>query len=163
EARPQESLMVITASPRHAVRVQQAVLAAIATRPELHDFVLGDRAEPFTVVTIEQAVAERRDRVSFSIGSGRPPHGRVLSDFGALGRPGGERMLAVAMTRARRNMVIVTCFEASDIDEDRMRFGAVALAELLTDVTARTRLEPVPDDSDPMLVDLAQRLEKRGL
>ncbi len=161
--RPHESLMVITASPRHAVRVQQAVLLALTTRPELHDFVLGDRAEPFTVATIEQAVAESRDRVIFSIGYGRTPHGRVLSDFGALGRPGGERMLAAAMTRARRAMVIVTCFEASDIDEERMQFGAVALAEILTDVTARTRIEAVPDDSDPMLVDLARRLESRGL
>ena len=161
--RPHESLMVITASPRHAVRVQRAVLLALSTRPELHDFLLGDRAEPFTVVTIEQAVAESRDRVIFSIGYGRTPHGRVLSDFGALGRPGGERMLAVAMTRARRAMVIVSCFEASDIDEDRMKYGAVALAEILTDVTARTREDSVPDDSDPMLVDLARRLELRGL
>ena len=161
--RPHESLMVITASPRHAVRVQQAVLSALATRPELHDFILGDRAEPFTVATIEQAVAESRDRVIFSIGYGRTPHGRVLSDFGALGRPGGERILAVAMTRARRAMVIVTCFEASDIDEDRMQYGAIALAELLTDVTARTTAESVPDDSEPMLVDLARRLEARGL
>ena len=67
------------------------------------------------------------------------------------------------MTRARRAMVIVTCFEAADIDEDRMKYGAIALAELLTDVTARTSAAPVPDDSDPMLVDLARRLEARGL
>lgn len=161
--KPHESLMVITASQLHAVRVQRAVLLALSTRPELHDFILGDRAEPFLVATIEQAVAESRDRVIFSIGYGRTPHGRVLSDFGALGRPGGERMLAAAMTRARRSMVIVTCFEASDIDEDRMQFGAIALADVLTDVTARTRIEAVPDDSDPMLVDLARRLEARGL
>lgn len=161
--RPHESLMVITASPRHAVRVHQAVLLAISTQPDMQDFILGDRAEPFMVTTIEQAVAESRDRVIFSIGYGRTPHGRVLSDFGTLGRPGGERMLAAAMTRARRAMVIVTCFEAADIDEDRMRFGAIALAEILTDVAARTRVKSIPDDSDPMLVDLARRLESKGL
>ncbi|MEO7147992.1 MAG: AAA family ATPase [Terrimesophilobacter sp.] len=162
-SRSRESLMVITASPRHAVRVQQAVLTAIVSKPELHDFILGDHAEPFTVVTLEQAVAESRDRVIFSIGYGRTPHGRVLSDFGALGVPGGERMLAVAMTRARRSMVIVSCFQPEDIDEERMNYGAVALAELLTEVEARTNAEPIPDDSDPMLVDLARRLEARGL
>jgi very-short-patch-repair endonuclease len=161
--RPQESLMVITASARHAVRVQQAVLAATSGRPELSDFVLGDRPEPFTVTTIEQAVAQSRDHVIFSIGYGRTPHGRVLSDFGALGRPGGERLLAVAMTRARRSMVIVTCFQAQDIDEDRMYFGAIALAEILTDVTARNALTGSTDDSEPMLVDLARRLQLRGL
>ncbi|MCU1514622.1 MAG: family ATPase, partial [Microbacteriaceae bacterium] len=161
--RPQESLMVLTASAKHAVRVQQAVLAATAVHPELSDFILGDRSEPFTVATIEHAVAESRDRVIFSIGYGRTPHGRVLSDFGALGRPGGERLLAVAMTRARRAMVIVTCFEPADIDENRMTYGAVALAELLSDIEAREATEPVPDDSEPMLVDLARRLEGRGL
>ena len=161
--RPHESLMVITASARHAVRVQQAVLAATVGRPQLSDFVLGDRSEPFTVTTIEQAVAQSRDRVIFSIGYGRTPHGRVLSDFGALGRPGGERLLAVAMTRARRSMVIVTCFKPEDIDETRMQYGAVALAEILADVDARNAVEAVPDDSEPMLVDLARRLQIRGL
>jgi hypothetical protein len=161
--RPQESLMVLTASAKHAVRVQRAVLLAAAGHPELSDFVLSDRTEPFTVSTIEQSVAESRDRVIFSIGYGRTPHGKVLSDFGALGREGGERLLAVAMTRARRAMVIVTCFEPKDIDEDRMQYGAIALAEILTDIEARTGVEHVNDDSDPMLVDLARRLESRGL
>ena len=161
--RPNESLMVITASEKHAVRVQQAVLGALSGRPGLSEFVLSDRSEPFTVTTIERAVAQSRDRVIFSIGYGRTPHGRVLSDFGALGHPGGERLLAVAMTRARRGMVIVTCFEPEDIDESRMHHGAIALAEILADATARTAIENLPDDSEPMLVDLAKRLESRGL
>ncbi len=162
-SRPQESLMVLTASPKHAVRVQQAVLGAIASRPELSEFVIGDSAEPFVVLTVDQAVAQSRDRVIFSIGYGRTPHGRVLSDFGALGEPGGERLLAVAMTRARRHLKIVTCFESSDIEHGRMKHGAVALAEILAEISARAAEEPLPDDSDPMLVDLARRLEKRGL
>lgn len=161
--RPRESLMVITASQRHAVRVQQAVLGALASNAELSEFVVTDRAEPFMVATIEQAVAESRDRVIFSIGFGRTPHGRVLSDFGALGEPGGERLLAVAMTRARRSMVIVSCFEPEDIDDSRMKHGAIALAEILDEIGARAAVVPFPDDSDPMLVDLARRLESRGL
>jgi hypothetical protein len=161
--RPRESLMVITASPLHAIRVQQAVLAALGSSPELTEFVVGDRPEPFMVGTIENAVAESRDRVIFSIGYGRTPHGRVLSDFGSLGEPGGERLLAVAMTRARRSMVIVSCFEPEDIEEGRMHHGAIALAEILDEIGARAAEVPFPDDSDPMLVDLAQRLEARGL
>jgi hypothetical protein len=161
--RPHESLMVVTASQAHAVRVLQAVLVAANDRPELADFLIGDRPEPFTVSTIEQAVAESRDRVIFSIGFGRTPHGRVLSDFGALGEEGGERLLAVAMTRARRSMTVVACFQSSDIDESRMKHGAVALAEILAEVGARYSAEPIPDDSDPMLVDLARRLEGKGV
>jgi hypothetical protein len=161
--RPRESLMVITASERHAVRVQQAVLTAVATKPELADFVIGDRPEPFTVITIEQAVAQSRDRVIFSIGFGRTPHGRVLTNFGALGEPGGERLLAVAMTRARRSMVIVTCFEPEDLEEGRMQHGTIALSEILDEIDERATALPVADTSDPMLLDLARRLEGRGL
>ncbi|WP_407650636.1 AAA family ATPase [Antiquaquibacter oligotrophicus] len=161
--KPHESLMVITASEKHSVAVMQAVLAALPTRPELIEYITGDRSEPFAVYTIDQAVAQSRDRVIFSIGFGRTPHGRVLSDFGALGLPGGERLLAVAMTRARRSMAIVSSFQPADLDDGRMKHGAVALAEILNEVTARQIQEPIPDDSNPMLVDLARRLELHGL
>ncbi|WP_423922794.1 AAA family ATPase [Frigoribacterium sp. 2-23] len=161
--RPQESLMVITASAKHAVRVQQAVLTAVSGHKDLTEFVVGDRGEPFMVATLEQSVAQSRDHVIFSIGYGRTPHGRVLSDFGPLGQPGGERLLAVGMTRARRSMVIVTCFQPRDIDGGRMGHGTVALSEILSEVQARTTAEHVPDDSDPMLVDLARRLEAKGI
>lgn len=161
--KPHESLMVITASEKHAVRVMQAVLAALVDRPDLAEYLIGDRAEPFAVSTIAQAAAQSRDRVIFSIGYGRTPHGRVLSDFGALGEPGGDRLLAVAMTRARRAMTIVSSFRSDDLDDGRVAHGAIALAEILAEVGARQVEEPVPDDSDPMLVDLARRLEARGL
>jgi len=161
--RPRESLMVITASTRHAVRVQQAVLAAFAKRTDLSDFILKDRSEPFTVLTLEQAVAQSRDRVIFSIGYGRTPHGRLLSNFGSLGEPGGERLLAIGMTRARRALDIVSCFRPADIDEDRQRHGILALSQVLSETEARRDEVPVPDASEAMLVDLGGRLEKLGL
>ena len=161
--RTRESLMVITASPRHAVRVNQAVLAAFAKRSDLSDFILKDRAEPFAVLTLEQAVAQSRDRVIFSIGYGRTPHGRLLSNFGSLGEPGGDRLLAIGMTRARRSMDIVTCFRPDDIEEDRQRHGILALAQVLGGNVAYGEEGPMRDGSEAMLVDLAHRLERRGL
>lgn len=162
-ARPNESLMVVTASPTHAARVHTAVLEALTHRPDLHEVLLGDRAEPFAVLTIEQSVAQSRDRVIFSIGFGRTPHGRVLTEFGSLGRPGGDRLLAVAMTRARRYVRIVSCIRPSDLDDDRLSHGARALAELFADIEARRTAVEMPDDSEPMLIDLARRLEARGM
>lgn len=163
--RPRESLMVITASERHAVRVNQAVLAAFAKRTELADFILGDRPEPFTVVTLEQSVGQSRDRVVFSIGYGRTPHGRLLSNFGALAEPGGDRLLAVGMTRARRGMDIVSCFRPDDIDESRMRHGIAALAQVLGEADQLQAAVPeyLSPDADPMILDLAKRLARRGL
>src|SRR6478735_5912905 len=79
-----ESLMVVTASVRHAERVRAAVADAFAGRSDVADFVSRDTAEPFAVLTLEESVAESRDRVIFSLGFGLTRHGRVLSDFGDL-------------------------------------------------------------------------------
>lgn len=161
--RPRESLMVITASARHAARVHQAVLAAFAKRTDLSSFILKDRAEPFTVLTLEQAVAQSRDRVIFSIGYGRTPHGRLLSNFGSLGEPGGDRLLAVGMTRARRSMDLVSAFRPEDIDESRQSHGVLALANVLTQTEERTAADGTADPPGPMLRDLGARLERRGI
>ncbi|WP_395246009.1 AAA family ATPase [Agromyces sp. MMS24-K17] len=171
--RPRESLMVITASTRHAARVHQSVLAAFAKRTDLSDFILKDRAEPFTVLTLEQAVAQSRDRVIFSVGYGRTPHGRLLSSFGPLGQPGGDRLLAVAMTRARRSMDLVSAFRPEHIDEARQSHGVLALAQVLEQAEERQAQERRSlDGSEPagdpaiagaMLADLASRLERRGV
>ncbi|RGE18975.1 AAA family ATPase [Leucobacter sp. wl10] len=158
-----ESLMVITASERHAVRVYQAVLQAFSKFPQYREFLLGERAEPFAVLTLEQATAQSRDRVIFSIGYGRTPHGRVLSNFGGLGRPGGERLLAVAMTRARRAMTIVSCFKPEDLDRARIKHGVVELAELLAFEHPTPEPPSLPAERDPMLGELADRLEALGL
>ncbi len=164
QTRSKESLMVVTASARHAVRVQQAILRVFASRGELSDFLLGDKPEPFTVVTLEQSVALSRDRVIFSIGYGRTPHGRLLSNFGPLATPAGERLLAVGLTRARRGLDIVSCFTPLDIDDSRMPSGVVALADVLALAGGIGDSFPdSPDGVEPLLIDLAERLRGRGL
>lgn len=161
--RPRESLMVLTASTRHAVRVQQAVLQAFSKLPQYRDFLLGERAEPFVVLTLEQAMAQSRDRVIFSVGYGRTPHGRVLSNFGALGRPGGERLIAVGMTRARRGMTIVSCFRPEHLDTARIKHGVVELSELLALEHPEPAPIALPSERDPLLGELADQLERLGL
>ena len=110
-------------------------------------------------------MAQSRDRVIFSIGYGRTPHGRLLSNFGALAEPGGERLLAVGMTRARRGMDIVSCFKPEDIDDTRMRHGMAALAQVLgeADQIQAATSQYLSHDADPMVLDLAKRLTRRGL
>lgn len=162
-ARPRESLMVITASERHAVRSYQAVLQAFSKYPQYREFLLGDRAEPFAVLTLEQAMAQSRDRVIFSVGYGRTPHGRVLSNFGTLGRPGGERLIATAMTRARRAMTIVSCFRPDDLDTTRIKHGMVELSELLALEHPEPAPAALPAERDPMLGELADRLVELGV
>ena len=67
------------------------------------------------------------------------------------------------MTRARRSMEIVSCFRPGDIDESRLSDGMRALAEVLTETEKPHTTELGTDSPEPMLIDLAQRLQRRGL
>nr|WP_229663180.1 AAA family ATPase [Microbacterium album] len=161
--RPRESLMVVTASRKHAERVRKAVTAAFAGRSDVADFVSRETAEPLAVLTLEQSVAESRDRVIFSLGYGLTKHGRVLSDFGDLSTPDGERLLTVGMTRARRSMVIVSSIRPSAFDEGRLEHGAATLMGILGSIAARGREARLEDLADPLTLALARELRRLGV
>lgn len=161
--RGSESLMVVTASRRHAERVRAAVEAAFAGRSDVADFVSRDTAEPFAVLTLEESVAESRDRVVFSLGFGLTKHGRVLSDFGDLSTPDGERLLTVGMTRARRSMVIVSSIRPSAFDDGRLEHGAATLMSILGGIAAKSREARLEDLADPLTRALARELRRLGL
>lgn len=160
-SRPNESLMVVTGNERHEARLQQALVQELAQNPPLADFVSTDTDEPFVIADLTHAMALSRDRVIFSVGFGRSKYGKNV-EFGALGREGGERLLAIGMTRARKALTIVTSFEAAELDPDSVEFGAAQLREILLDA-ATPQLVKEPSEADPLMKDLAGRLESIGL
>ena len=160
--RAEESLMIVTASRRHAERVRAAVANAFAGRSDVAGFVGRDTAEPFSVLTLEESAAESRDRVIFSLGFGLTRHGRVLSDFGDLSTDDGERLLTVGMTRARRSMVIVSSIRPSSFDESRLESGAATLMSLLSTLATRARDARLEDLADPLTLALARELRRLG-
>ena len=161
--RPTESLMVITASAAHAARVHDAIVQAVSMKPDIQKFFTQDSIEPFEVLTLEQSSAHTRDRVIFSLGYGRTPHGRVLSDLGSLSKPGGERLVAVAFTRARRHLRVISCVGVEELRDSRLSPTSRALGDVLHLATS-PRLQPEkPAVYDPLLVDLGRRLTQLGL
>jgi hypothetical protein len=158
-----ESLMVVTASAKHAERIRAAVERAFAGRSDISEFVTRDTAEPFAVLALEESVAESRDRVVFSLGFGLTRHGRVLSDFGDLSTPDGERLLTVGMTRARRSMVIVSSIRPSAFDDGRLEHGAATLMSILGGIAARAREARLEDLADPLTLALARELRSLGV
>jgi len=161
--RPNESLMVITASSVHAARVHDAVVQAVAAKPDIQAFFTKDSSEPFLVVTIDQARALTRDRVIFSLGFGRTPHGRVLSDLGPLSEPGGERLVAVAFTRARRHLRVLSCVGVEELRDARLSDHTRALGEVLHQALQPALVKERSGSKDPLLVDLGRRLEALGM
>ena len=161
--RPQESLMVVSPSRKTAAAIQSGVTSAIARRPELVGFLWGDNGEPFMVRTLAEAAGVTRDRVLFSVGYGLTPHGRLLSDFGPLSERGSERLLAVGMTRARRSLDIISCFGPEQLAGVELEHGARLLGDIVREVAGDPQPSRQSTSTEPMLLDLANRLRQRGL
>ena len=161
--RPTESLMVLTASAKHASRVHEAVSVAAQTRSELASFMTSDSTEPFVVATLDQARGFTRDRVIFSLGYGRTPHGRVVSDLGPLSKEGGERLLAGVFTSARRHLRVLSCVALEDLRDERLSPTTRALGDVLHLLESPQLTPESNSDPDPLLVDLAKRLEAMGM
>ncbi|MFN3925411.1 MAG: AAA family ATPase, partial [Pseudarthrobacter sp.] len=132
----------------------------------------GAGPESFRVVDLERAQGLVRDHVIFSPGFGRTPHGRALHNFGPLSAEGGREKFALAMTRARRSLHVLTCFRPEDLDHTRLSHGAVDLYSLLdreiagnTDLgtpASRAAASEQALGADPLVADLGDRLRARG-
>ncbi|HIY67408.1 MAG TPA: AAA family ATPase, partial [Candidatus Agrococcus pullicola] len=160
-SRPNESLMVVTGNERHEARLQQALVQQLGQNPSIADFISTETDEPFVIADLTHAMALSRDRVIFSVGYGRSKYSKNV-DFGPLGREGGEQLLAIALTRARRALTVVTSFDAAQLDPDSVEHGAAQLREILLEI-ATPQLAIEPGESDPLMTDLADRLAAFGL
>lgn len=156
---PEQSLMVISASPTTVTKVQEAIQGALPANRTLQDFFARHEETPFVVLSLQQASAVTRDRVIFALGFGRSPHGRVLSDLGALSTSDGERLVAVAVTRAIRHLTIISALTTAELREERMSAGVRSLGEFVDDTLAYV---PPHAEQHPLLNDLGERLSARG-
>jgi hypothetical protein len=169
--RPRTSLAVVTASLRHAARIGESIRLQLPHYPGLAGFFSAG-PESFRVVDLERAQGLVRDHVIFSPGFGRTPHGRALHNFGPLSAEGGREKFALAMTRARRSLHILTCFRPEDLDHTRLAHGAVDFYELLDrEISGNTNLGTPASraaaseqalGADPLVADLGDRLRARG-
>ncbi|WP_426996504.1 AAA family ATPase [Pseudarthrobacter sp. N5] len=169
--RPRTSLAVVTASLRHAARIGESIRLQLPNHPMLAGFFTAG-AESFRVVDLERAQGLVRDHVIFSPGFGRTPHGRALHNFGPLSAEGGRARFALAMSRARRSLHILSCFRPEDLDQTRLSHGAVDFFELLdreisgnTDLgspASRAAASEQALGADPLVADLGDRLRARG-
>lgn len=86
-----------------------------------------DSREGIFVKNLENVQGDERDVILFSAAfSKRPDGGPMPMNFGPLGTSGGEKRLNVAVTRARRKVVLFVSFDPSDIDLSRTNSRGIA-------------------------------------
>ena len=84
------------------------------------------------VKNIENVQGDERDVIFFSIGYAKNENGRLVRNFGWLNQKGGENRLNVAISRAKKKVVIVTSFEPQELQvEDAKNEGPKLLRKYL--------------------------------
>ncbi len=112
---PKKTLGVVTFSIAQMKAIEEAIDRQLKEQPEFDKFFKEDRLEGFFVKNLENVQGDERDVIFFSIGYGYDQTGEMTMNFGPLNKPGGERRLNVAVTRAREKVVIVTSIKSDDI------------------------------------------------
>lgn len=113
-----------------AESVKDATFAA-AVKAEISRTDNGEDIGLF-VKNIESVQGDERDVIMFSIGYARNEAGRLVRNYGWLNQKGGENRLNVAITRAKKKVLIVTSFDANELQvEDAKNDGPRILKKYL--------------------------------
>ncbi len=128
---PTKTLGVVTFSIAQMNAVEEAIDLRLKEQPDFEPFFKEDRLEGFFVKNLENVQGDERDVIFFSVGYGYDQQGQMTLNFGPLNKPGGERRLNVAVTRAREKVVLITSIHDSDIDKEAKALGVQTLRTYL--------------------------------
>jgi very-short-patch-repair endonuclease len=129
-ARSAHSIGIVTFSQAQQVLVEDLLDQARRESPQL-EAAFGAAVEPVFVKNLENVQGDERDVILFSIGYGPDAQGRVHENYGPLNLQGGERRLNVAVTRARRELVVFTSLAPEQVANRSKSVGAQHLRTFL--------------------------------
>ena len=119
------------------------------------------------VRNLENAQGEERDAILFSLTFSANERGDIPLSFGSLGHAGGERRLNVAITRARRQIVLFASFDPEDLHAERSAHQGVkdlrAYLEQARSGSAPRALPASRSAVDLHRNEIAERLRDTGL
>lgn len=112
------------------------------------------------IKNLENVQGDERDIIIFSIGYAPNESGRVNTGFGSLSQDGGENRLNVAITRAKKKIMLVTSIEPEELNVDGAKNrGPRLLREYLRYV--RAVAEGNRSDTEAILTSLLKEDEKQ--
>lgn len=124
--RQRRSLGIVTFNGEQQRLIENLLDEQRRSYPELEPFFDRDRwHEPVFVKNLENVQGDERDAVIFSVAVGPDQTGRPVSTVSSLNKDGGHRRLNVAITRARRELVVFASLRPEQIDLGRTRSRGV--------------------------------------
>lgn len=131
------SIGVVVFSLEQQEAVEAAVSRLGAADPEFGRRVDSERGRTESgqfaglfIKNLENVQGDERDIIIIGTGYGYDTQRRMRMHFGPLNRPGGEKRLNVAFSRARENLLLVSSFTHEDIRNDH-NTGALYLKKYL--------------------------------
>lgn len=162
-----DSIGVVTFSSVQQHLIDDMLAAEFVKHPELEDF---DRKanEPIFIKNLENVQGDERDVILFSIGYGPDKDGKISMNFGPLNREGGWRRLNVAISRARKSMIVYSTLRPEQIDLSRTRAegleglrGFLEFADRGKNVLA-VKAGTATKQVDPLVLQLAEAIKGMG-
>ena len=132
-----DSIGIVTFNQAQQTLIQDLFDAKRRENPELERFFTNESEEPVFVKNLENVQGDERDTIVFSVGYGPDASGRPSMNFGPLNKEGGERRLNVAVTRARRRLLVFSSMTSDMIDLRRTRVTGVAHFKQFLDYAQR--------------------------
>jgi very-short-patch-repair endonuclease len=110
---------VVTFNLQQQDLIEKLLEAKQNEHPEIEPYFSVRAPERLFVKNLENVQGDERDVMIFSTTFGKDPAGKLSMNFGPMNKPGGERRLNVAITRARERLIVVTSLDPEEIDLKR--------------------------------------------
>lgn len=120
-----DSIGVVTFNIVQQILIDDMIADELRKNPELEQYA-NEMYEPILVKNLENVQGDERDVILFSIGYGPDKDGNVSMNFGPVNQDGGWRRLNVAISRARKEMIVYSVIRPEQIDVARSRSEGVA-------------------------------------
>ena len=120
-----DSIGIVTFNQAQQTLIQDLLDEQRRTNPDIERYFTNEVEEPVFVKNLENVQGDERDTIIFSVGYGPDKTGRPSMNFGPLNKEGGERRLNVAVTRAKRRLIVFSSMTSDMIDLRRTRVTGV--------------------------------------
>ncbi len=119
-----DSIGVITFNIQQQNLIEDMFNIVLVDNPDL-DHKNQNSSEPIFIKNLENVQGDERDVILFSTTFGPDENNNMTMNFGPLNKNGGWRRLNVAITRARKEMKVISSFDPEDIDLKRTKSEGV--------------------------------------
>ncbi len=135
-----DSIGIVTFNQAQQTLIEDLLDEKRREHPEIEQYFTDTVGEPVFVKNLENVQGDERDTIVFSIGYGKDAYGRLSMNFGPLNKEGGERRLNVAVTRAKRRLMVYSTMTSDEIDLRRTSVTGVKHFRMFLDYAARGTL-----------------------